>query len=217
MRFSDHCRLQEAIVTENVKAECHCRAILGAPSLRQAIDDKSIEITGFNAAQLNPNSYDLRLAKTVIIYDGEELDAAVEPSFTSFEIPEEGLRLRPGQLYLMSTEEVVKTSKYVPLLEGRSSVARLGISVHESAGFGDAGFHGTWTLEVRVAMPVRIYAGMRFCQVYFLTTDVMSAEDLYQGKYNGQATPRISGIWKERDEWIRKANEKHPQKPFSQF
>ena len=102
----------------------------------------------------------------------------------------------------MSTAEHTYTSNFVPGIEGRSSVARLGISIHATAGFGDVGFNGTWTLEVSVIKPVRIYRNMRICQIFFeeLSSEV-DWEGRYAGKYNDQSLPRPSGIFEEAKEW----------------
>jgi dCTP deaminase len=69
-------------------------------------------------------------------------------------IPEEGLVLKPNTLYLGRTNEFTKTDRYVPMLEGRSSTGRLGLFIHVTAGFGDIGFAGYWTLE-NVLRPAR--------------------------------------------------------------
>ena len=79
-------------------------------------------------------------------------------------IPKEGLLLQPGTLYLGRTLEYTETHGMVPMLEGRSSVGRLGLFVHVTAGFGDIGFCGYWTLEMFAVQPVRIYAGVAICQ-----------------------------------------------------
>lgn len=177
---------------------------LTGSAIREAIERGDILIDPFNPAQLNPNSYDLRLSPYVVQYTDEILDAAKAPKLRHYEICKRGLVLLPGELYLMSTVERTATGLYVPCVEGRSSTGRLGISVHETAGFGDVGFDGTWTLEVSVKRPVRIYAGMRICQVFFETcTEIKEPGDRYKGKYNGQITPKPSGIWVERDEWLR--------------
>lgn len=178
--------------------------ILTGSQIEQAVKRRDIIIDPFNPTQLGPNSYDLRLAKHVAVYEDRILDAAVEPAIKRFDMDHNGLLLEPGKLYLMCTLETTGGDLYVPGIEGRSSVGRLGISVHATAGFGDIGFHGTWTLEVSCIQPVKIYAGMRICQVYFTKCVPVAQEDrLYRGKYYGQGLPRASGIWKEKEEWLR--------------
>ena len=68
--------------------------------------------------------------------------------FRRYTIPEDGFVLNPNQLYLARTVERTETHNLVPMLEGRSSVGRLGLFVHVTAGFGDVGFCGFWTLEM---------------------------------------------------------------------
>lgn len=177
--------------------------LLTKSGIVEALENGHIEIDPFNPSQLNPNSYDLRLAKHVIRYAPGIIDAAEPMELIHEEITEEGLVLEPGELYLMATQEVTKSPKYVPGIEGRSSIGRLGVNVHATAGFGDVGFHGTWTLEVSAIRPVRIYAGMRICQVFFEDCSKLCPGDKYEGKYNGQREPRESQIYKEADEWVR--------------
>ena len=79
--------------------------------------------------------------------------------------------LQPGTLYLGRTAEYTRTDEFVPMLEGRSSVGRLGMCIHATAGFGDVGFVGYWTLEIFVVQPLIIYPGVEVCQIYYHTLD----------------------------------------------
>ena len=177
--------------------------ILTGSQILAAIECKEIKIEPFDIKQLNTNSYDLRLAQDVLVYRDKILDAAVEsPPVDYTQLSSGGLLLVPGTLYLMRTVELTSTRKYVPGIEGRSSIGRLGISVHVTAGFGDVGFQGTWTLEVSCVQPVRIYAGMRICQVFFTTCGKPQERDYYLGKYLNQTMPRPSRIASERNEWL---------------
>lgn len=132
---------------------------------------KEIFIDPFDEKRLNPNSYNLRLHKDLLVYENELLDMKVENKAQKFEIPEEGLILVPGKLYLGRTIEHTITKNHVPMLEGRSSVGRLGLFVHITAGFGDIGFSGYWTLEMFCVQPIRIYAGVEICQIYYHTIE----------------------------------------------
>ena len=105
-------------------------------------------------------------------------------------IPEDGLMLYPGVLYLGRTIECIGSNCFVPIVEGRSSVGRLGISVHVTAGFCDLGFKGTITLEMHVIHPVKIYPNVPICQAYFLKPE--GAIELYKGRYQGQVEPTAS-------------------------
>lgn len=187
--------------------------MLTKSEIKEAVRVGDIKITPYDENQLNPNSYDLRLSKYVLRYLDNVLDAAQEPQVRESEIGPNGILLAPGELYLMATQEITHTDKYIPCIEGRSSIGRLGISVHATAGFGDLGFIGTWTLEVSVIKPVIIYAGMRICQIYFEECDYSSVirgdetgSNLYCGKYTGQGRPRSSKVYTEVDEWITNKN-----------
>lgn len=124
------------------------------------------------------------------------LDMAVNTPTYRLQIPETGLVLLPGRLYIGSTVEHTETPHHVPCIEGRSSVGRLGINIHSTAGFGDIGFKGTWTLEISVIEPVRVYPNVRIAQIYYetVTGDI---KPYASDKYQGQRGPKPSGLWKE--------------------
>ena len=147
---------------------------------------KELEITPFDPAQVNPNSYNLRLHNELMVYDEPVLDMKKPNACHKVIIPEEGLLLEPGKLYLGRTVEHTKTLGYVPMLEGRSSVGRLGICIHITAGFGDVGFNGFWTLELFCVQPVRIYPNVEICQIYY--HGIEGDYDVYKsGKYNNNS------------------------------
>jgi dCTP deaminase len=130
-----------------------------------------IIIDPFDRAKVNLNSYNLSLHNELITYTDIPLDMKKENPFPEITIPEEGLVLEPNCLYLGRTVEYTETNGYVPMLGGRSSVGRLGIFVHVTAGFGDVGFKGYWTLEIFCIQPVRIYPGVEVCQIYYHTIE----------------------------------------------
>ncbi|MFW5411409.1 dCTP deaminase [Aerococcus urinaeequi] len=141
-----------------------------------------IKITPFNESQVNPNSYNLRLSNELAYYEDDVLDMKKKPTLKSIQIPEEGYLLEPGKLYLGRTVEYTETDKYVPMLEGRSSIGRLGLYIHVTAGFGDVGFSGYWTLEMHCLQPIRIYPNVEICQIYYHT--INGEYNLYSsGKY----------------------------------
>lgn len=127
----------------------------------------NIVIEPFDPKLLNPNSYNLRLHDELLVYEEIVLDMKRPNRFRRYTIPPEGFVLQPGQLYLARTLERTETHNFVPMLEGRSSVGRLGLFVHVTAGFGDVGFSGYWTLEMTAIQPVRIYAGVPICQIMY--------------------------------------------------
>ncbi len=158
--------------------------------------DTDIIIDPFNEAQLGPNSYNLRLHRELIMYDEEVLDMKKKHRLKTIVIPEEGLVLRPGQLYLGRTMEFTQTNNLVPMLEGRSSIGRLGLFIHITAGFGDVGFKGYWTLEISCIHPVRIYPGVEICQIFYHT--IAGDFDLYSSaKYQNNQGIQPSLLYKE--------------------
>ena len=140
--------------------------ILSGKSIHQQLG-KNIIIEPFREEQLNPNSYNLRLHHDLLVYDHATLDMKQENTAHQLTIPEEGLLLEKDKLYLGRTLEFTQTKGYVPMLEGRSSIGRLGLFVHITAGFGDVGFAGFWTLEMFCVQPIRIYAGVEICQIFY--------------------------------------------------
>lgn len=143
---------------------------------------KEIIIEPFDESRLNPNSYNLSLANELLIYETEVLDMKKPNPVRKIRIPEEGLLLEPDRLYLGRTNEFTSTDRFVPMLEGRSSTGRLGLFIHVSAGFGDIGFAGYWTLEIFCIHPVRIYPDVQVCQIYY--HDILGEYETYKsGKY----------------------------------
>ncbi len=132
---------------------------------------EDIVIEPFEEEQLNPNSYNLRLHNELLVYEEIVLDMQRPNRFRRYTIPEEGFVLHPNTLYLGRTHERTETHNLVPMLEGRSSVGRLGLFVHVTAGFGDVGFRGYWTLEMFAVQPVRIYPGVPICQMFYHTLE----------------------------------------------
>lgn len=128
---------------------------------------EDIVIRPYDESRLNPNSYNLALHDELLIYTETQLDMKKNNAWTTFTIPPEGYVLEPHRLYLGRTVEYTETRNLVPMLEGRSSVGRLGLFVHVTAGFGDVGFRGFWTLEMFSVQPIRIYAGVEVCQIYY--------------------------------------------------
>ena len=132
---------------------------------------ENIIIEPFEESRLNPNSYNLSLHNELMVYDNYELDMKKENKASKLIIPEEGLLLEKDKLYLSRTTEFTETKGYVPMLEGRSSIGRLGLFIHVTAGFGDVGFSGYWTLEMFCVQPIRIYAGVEIAQIYYHKID----------------------------------------------
>lgn len=160
--------------------------------------NKSIIIEPYNKNQLNPNSYNLRLHEKLLVYTDEELDMSKQNATKEITIPPAGLVLEPGILYLGRTIEYTETYDLIPMLEGRSSTGRLGIATHVTAGFGDIGFKGYWTLELFCIQPVRIFAGVEICQISYhpIIGDYKTYEN---GKYQNNQGIQSSLLYKEFD------------------
>lgn len=133
--------------------------------------DKEIFIEPFDIKRVNPNSYNLSLHNELLIYSNNILDMKTPNSTEKIIIPEEGFILETGKLYLGRTNEFTRTENLVPMLEGRSSIGRLGLFVHVTAGFGDVGFAGYWTLEMFCVQPIKIYPNIEICQIYYHTVE----------------------------------------------
>ena len=143
--------------------------ILSDKKILEGLENGEIVIEPYDRSCLGTNSYDVHLGKHLATYKDRVLDAKKHNEIVHFEIPEEGFVLQPGTLYLGVTEEYTETHASVPFLEGKSSIGRLGIDIHATAGKGDVGFCNTWTLEISCVHAVRIYAGMPIGQlIYFL-------------------------------------------------
>lgn len=169
--------------------------ILSGKEIEKNIGE-NILIEPFNRSQLNPNSYNLKLHNVLMTYDRNVLDMKTPNPATKFELSEEGFLLQPGELYLGRTMEFTESKNYVPMLEGRSSVGRLGLFIHVTAGFGDVGFSGYWTLEIFCVKPIKIYPGIEICQIYFHSIE--GAYELYKsGKYQNNTGIQPSLLYKD--------------------
>jgi dCTP deaminase len=174
--------------------------ILTDQQILEEMAQGTILIEPFNRASLGTNSYDVHLGKYLANYKDDVLDARKHNEITTFEIPEEGFVLLPNTLYLGVTHEYTETHAHVPFLEGKSSVGRLGIDIHATAGKGDVGFCNTWTLEISVTQAVRVYANMPIGQLIYFEVKG-SIDNLYHTKANAKYNTRTlkpveSMMWK---------------------
>lgn len=157
---------------------------------------KEIIISPFEPGRLNPNSYNLSLHNELLVYESRVLDMKKANKTRTLTIPPEGLLLEPDRLYLGRTKEYTRTDTYVPMLEGRSSIGRLGIFIHVTAGFGDVGFAGYWTLEIYCVQPVVIYPEVSVCQIYYHTIE--GDYDSYNsGKYQNNTGIQPSLLYRD--------------------
>ncbi len=144
--------------------------ILSGKEIQRNLGSKII-IEPFNQVQLNPNSYNLRLHNELLMYQDMVLDMKKPHQTQKIIIPATGLLLQPNTLYLGRTLEYTATDGFVPMIEGRSSIGRLGLFIHITAGFGDVGFRGFWTLEIFCVQPIKIYPNVEICQIFYHTIE----------------------------------------------
>lgn len=155
-----------------------------------------LQIDPFNPDQLNPNSYNLTLHNELLVYEEVVLDIKQPNRYRRIEIPEAGLVLSPNQIYLGRTIEHTETHNLVPMIEGRSSLGRLGLFVHVTSGFGDVGFKGYWTLEMFAVQPIRIYPGIQICQIIYHSL-VGEVSEYCSSKYQNNRDIQPSLLYKE--------------------
>lgn len=192
--------------------------ILSGKEIERQYELGYIDIQPFDSKKINPNSYNLTLNNEFAVYKSqvpmaynlyhkecplqnpidipEYLDMKTNNEIYKFEIPESGFILYPGILYLARTNERTHTNWYAPKIDGRSSIGRLGITVHVTAGFGDCGFDGFWTLEIFTILPVKIYPNVDICQIVF--EKIEGEKTLYHNaKYNHNTGVQASMMYKD--------------------
>lgn len=169
--------------------------ILTGPEIAAQVHAGRIHIDPFSEDRVNPNSYDFHLLDHLITYDHVELDAAIANPARRVPFPKSGLVLRPDRVYLGATLEVMGSEHYVPIIRGKSSLARLGLFINMTADLIDLGSVNRWTLQLHAIQPLRIYPGMLIGQVTFW--EPTGQRVLYQGKYQGSMEPRPSESYRD--------------------
>ena len=169
--------------------------ILTGSQILREMEKGNISISPFSKENLNPNSYNLTLSDRLLILE-EPLDIRVKTAGRELIIPDEGIILQPNRVYLASTLEYTETKCFIPILYGRSSLSRLGLSIHSTGGFGDAGFKGSWTLAIHVVLPIRIYKGIGICQIVYNTVSG-EIDRIYDGKYQNGKGIQESRLYRE--------------------
>ncbi len=168
--------------------------------IKREIESGNILIRPYNEKQLNSNSYNVLLGGTLAKYKNSLLDSAGPCELVPIELKEidgrMGWMLEPGTLYLGQTHEYTEChGNIVPCINGRSSTGRLGVWVHVSAGFGDVGYRGKWTLEIVVVQPTILYPLTPICQLFWEEGRGVAPE--YKGQYQDSFLPRASGLWQD--------------------
>ncbi len=184
--------------------------ILANTEILGAIERKEIEITRFDRDALNPNSYDVRLARRLLtplarVFNrgdrGPCIDMGAETKWNELLIPPDGLWLYPEFFYLGVTQEHTFTPKHLPNIDGKSGVGRNALSIHETAGRGDVFFRGHWTLEITCSIPVKVYPNQPIGQITF--SEVKGEVDppysktgSYGDEFSNDPHPQPSKLWK---------------------
>lgn len=169
--------------------------ILTGSEIKKQVKLNKIHIFPFFEDNLNPNSYNFRLGDTLKIYTENILDSAKENKFIVLKIPKEGIILEPNQLYLGHTIEEMGSDFFVPIMQARSSIGRLGLYIYLNSGLGDLGFKKQWTLELHAIRPLKVYPGMKVGQMLFWKP--LGKIILYSGKYKNSNGPETSQIWRD--------------------
>ncbi|MFI6183796.1 dCTP deaminase domain-containing protein [Nonomuraea sp. NPDC051191] len=171
--------------------------ILTGQAIAAAVRCGDIVIEPFDAGRLSPNAYDWRLGDRIRVCD-REFDAAAVTTYVEEPIPPEGMVLRPERLYLGVTYERTSSERYAQMINGNHTVGGLGVWVHVSAPLGHAGHSINWTLEIRVARPVRVYPYMTFGKIIFLVAHGATASYQHMGtKYRQTRGIDISHLYQE--------------------
>jgi len=152
----------------------------------------------FECRDFDPNTGTSGIPGEQMWVDAGYLDSSKKNGISKYSMDDRGFMLKPGIGYLMHTQECVWTNKYVPIIDGKSSIGRLFCVVHETAGYGDTYFNGQYTLEVVVVHPLVVYPGMKICQMRFHTTIGEVVDYTKNGNYVGDSArgPVASKSWK---------------------
>ncbi len=183
--------------------------ILSDKSIKEKLQTGEISIEPFSEEFVQPASYDLHLDRNILVFNTEKHDiidvkVPMEDLMLKIEIDDKsGYVIKPGQFILANVTEITGVdSRHVGRLEGKSSLARMGLIIHATAGFLDPGNKLRLTLEIAnlSPLPIRIYAGMKIAQLAFEQLD-QHCERPYgssglNSKYKGDMTVQASKMWK---------------------
>ena len=170
--------------------------MLSGEEIIKNVEDGKIVIRPFDKSNVNPNSYNLTLGDELIVYTDDVLDVKKKNNTKTIKIPDEGFILAPNTFYLAKTNEYTESEYFVPEISGRSSVGRIGLTVHLSSGFGDVGYKGAWTLQISSVVPTKIYKGMEIGQIYYFPL-VGGNKIKYSGLYNNDGHLNTSLSYKD--------------------
>jgi dCTP deaminase len=169
--------------------------ILTGRKIREGVEDGDISISPFDSTLINPNSYNYRLDKNILVAKPGVIDPRLPLAFERREIGESGFLLEPNNLYLANTYEDIGSRRYTTTLIGRSSLGRLGLFLQITADLGHIGTGHKWTLELHVVQPLIVYFRMRIGQVAFWEN--IGEVEPYDGDYKRFSLPQPSKIYQE--------------------
>jgi dCTP deaminase len=166
--------------------------ILTGKHIISSVQSNDITITPFSSEHVSTNSYDISLGDKYIRYLDEVLDPLKENRYEENRIPDEGLILKRGDFILAESKEIIGSNKFVPLIHGKSGVARKGLFVHITADLVDLGYLGKITLQLYATQNIVIHREMKIAQVSFWVAQ--GEVTLYCGKYQHGSGPQASKI-----------------------
>jgi dCTP deaminase len=167
--------------------------ILTGSEILKNIQNKKIVVAPFNMSQLNPNSYNFTLGNRLMVYNNYVLDTKKDNEVREIVIPESGITLAHGSVYLGYTKEIIGSDYFVPIIRGRSSIGRLGLFINITADLIDIGSINQLTLQLSAVQPVTIYPGMQIGQVTFWVP--YGEIKKYEGRYKGARGPVPSKMY----------------------
>jgi dCTP deaminase len=182
--------------------------LLSDRDIRAEVQTGRVRVEPYDVAMIQPSSIDVRLDRYFRVFENHKysvIDPSVEQSELTREVevgPKEFFILHPGEFVLASTYEVISLpDDLAGRLEGKSSLGRLGLLTHSTAGFIDPGFSGHITLELsNVAnLPVKLFPGMKIGQLCLIRLSSPAEHPygsaLYGSRYQGQRGPTPSRSW----------------------
>jgi len=182
--------------------------LLSDRDIRAELAAGRVKVEPFEEKMVQPSSVDVRLDRFFRVFENhkyESIDPSIEQSELTREIavgPDDFFILHPGEFVLASTYEVITLPDDIAgRLEGKSSLGRLGLLTHSTAGFIDPGFSGHITLELsNVAnLPVKLFPGMKIGQLCLIKLSSPAEHPygsaLYGSRYQGQRGPTASKSW----------------------
>ncbi|MDR1551566.1 MAG: dCTP deaminase [Holosporaceae bacterium] len=167
--------------------------ILTGMEIFKNVENGKIIVDPFNSSQINPNSYNFTLGNKLLVYNNYILDAKKNNEAREILIPDDGITLATGTVYLGHTLEIIGSDYFVPIIRGRSSIGRLGLFINITADLIDIGSINQLTLQLNAVQPVTIYPGIQIGQVTFWKP--LGEIQKYEGRYRNAAGPITSKMY----------------------